>query len=175
MLKINVVGPEQYDEINNEFIVSVEQTLTLEHSLVSVSKWETRWNKPFLSKVEKTTEETIDYIVCMTLESNVEKTIYQHISNGNICMVRDYISANMTATTFSNQQKDTNREIITAEIIYYWMIALNIPFECQTWHLNRLLTLINVCNIKNNPPKKMSKKETLQRNAALNASRKQHK
>lgn len=172
MLKINIIRPEQYDEINNVFIESVEKTILLEHSLVSLSKWESRWNKPFISKIEKTTEETIDYIFCMTIEPNIDIDMYKYISNSDICVVRDYIGANMTATTFSNQNKENNREIVTSEIIYYWMTALNIPFECQTWHLNRLLTLINVCNLKNNPPKKMSRRETLQRNAALNASRK---
>ncbi len=107
------------------------------------------------------------------MTQNVNDNIYDLVTNENIKHVREYIDADMTATTFSNDKKSTNREIITAEIIYYWMIALNIPFECQKWHLNRLLTLINVCNLKNAPPKKMSKKEMASRNAALNAARKQ--
>jgi len=171
MLKITIPSIELYDETINEFVSSKTQELNLEHSLVSISKWESKWHKPFLSKNEKTLEETIDYIRCMTVTQNVSEHTYKFISNDNVKQVRDYIEAEMTATTFCNDKKAVNKEVITAEIIYYWMIAMNIPFECQKWHLNRLLTLINVCNIKNNPPKRMSKKETMQRNAALNASR----
>lgn len=173
MLKITIPSIEQYDESTNTFLHTKEQSLQLEHSLVSLSKWESKWKKPFLSKSEKTFEETIDYIKCMTITQNVDDETYMLITNDHIKQVRDYIEADMTATTFNNDKKSTNREIITAEIIYYWMITLNIPFECQKWHLNRLLTLINVCNIKNTPPKKMSKKEIASRNASLNAARKQ--
>lgn len=173
MLTITIPAIEQYDEANDEFITPKEQVLNLEHSLVSLSKWESKWHKPFLTKGEKTVEETIDYIRCMTVTKDVDKKIYDRITNGNIKEVRDYIEAEMTATTFSNEKKTINREIITAEIIYYWMVAMNIPFECQKWHLNRLLTLINVCNIKNTPHKKMGRKELVSRNAALNAARRQ--
>jgi isocitrate dehydrogenase kinase/phosphatase len=172
MLKITVSITELYDEINNRFIPSKEQTLCLEHSLVSLSKWESKWHKPFLSSGDKTIEETIDYIKCMTITQNVDDDIYNSVSNETIKQVCDYIDEGMTATTFSNESRTINRQVITAEIIYYWMIMMNIPFECQKWHLNRLLTLINVCNIKNNPPKKMSKKEIASRNSALNAARK---
>jgi hypothetical protein len=173
MLKVTIPAIELYDETKEEFVCFKEQPLQLEHSLVSLSKWESKWRKPFLSKEEKTVEETIDYIKCMTITQNVDDNIYNYITNDMILQVRNYIEADMTATTFVNDKKVTNREIITAEIIYYWMIALNIPFECQKWHLNRLLTLINVCNIKNTPPKKMSKKELMNRNTSLNAARKQ--
>lgn len=171
MLKITVPATELYDEAPNEFVSSKEQILQLEHSLVSLSKWEAKWCKPFLTKDEKTIEETVDYIKCMTITQNVNDNVYKFITNDNVRQVRDYIDAPMTATTFSDENKKVNREIITAELIYYWMIALNIPFECQKWHLNRLLTLINVCNIKNTPPKKMSKNELARRNATLNAAR----
>lgn len=173
MLKITIPAIEQYDESTNTFIMSKEQSLQLEHSLVSISKWESKWKKPFLSRDEKTIEETIDYIRCMTITQNVDYDVYHLITNDNIREVRSYIEDDMTATTFSNEKKTINREIITAEIIYYWMIALNIPFECQKWHLNRLLTLINVCNLKNSPPKKMSKRDLARRNSSLNAARKQ--
>jgi hypothetical protein len=173
MLKVTVPIPELYDEITNEFISSKEQILNLEHSLVSLSKWESKWHKPFLTMDEKTVEETVDYIKCMTITQNVDEKIYDYITNENIQQVREYIEAEMTATKFSNEKKTTNREIITAEIIYYWMIAFNIPFECQKWHLNRLLTLINVCNIKNSPQKKMGRKELATRNTALNAARRE--
>lgn len=174
MLKITIPAIELYDEVTNTFTFSKEQILQLEHSLVSISKWESKWNKPFLSKGEKTVEETLDYIKCMTTNSNtVEDTVYSRISNDNIRLVREYIEKPMTATTFTNDKKSINREVITAEVIYYWMIAMNIPFECQKWHLNKLLTLIQVCNIKNTPAKKMSKKELAQRNTALNKARQQ--
>jgi hypothetical protein len=171
MLKVTIPAIELYDEINEEFISFKEQHLQLEHSLVSLSKWESKWHKPFFSKEDKTTEETLDYIRCMTITQNVDENVYKGIPNYIIDKVTDYIKDPMTATKFYNETKTTNRETITAELIYYWMTALNIPFECQKWHLERLLTLINVCNIKNSPPKKMSQSEILQRNAALNAER----
>lgn len=173
MLKITIPNIEQYDEVRNEFISTKEQVLQLEHSLVSLSKWESKWCKPFLSKEEKTFEESVDYIRCMTITQNVDNNTYLAINNNHIREVTKYIEAPMTATIFSKDKKPPNREVITAEIIYYCMVTLNIPFECQKWHLNRLITLINVCNLKNNPPKKMSKKELMNRNAALNAVRRQ--
>lgn len=171
MLKITVPATELYDEKTNSFFHSKEQTLQLEHSLVSLSKWESKWRKPFLSKGEKTIEETIDYVKCMTMTQNVDEEIYKFLTNENIKQILEYIESDMTATTFSNDKKTINRDVITAEIIYYWMIALNIPFDCRKWHLNRLLTLINVCNLKNAPPKKMTNRELLNRNSALNAAR----
>lgn len=174
MLKIIVPESEQFNETLGEFIRTKEQHLQLEHSLVSLSKWESKWCKPFLTKGDKTVLETMDYVICMTLTQNVPPHIYNALTKDNIDAVSRYIDAPMTATTFSDPKKTINREVITAEIIYYWMIALNIPFECQKWHLNRLLTLINVCNLKNQPPnKKVSQKELMSRNAALNAARKQ--
>ena len=172
MLKITIPSIELYDEESETFTSSKEQTLVLEHSLVSLSKWESKWHKPFLTKEPKTVEETIDYIKCMTTTQNVDDSVYKYITNENLGLVREYIESEMTATKFSkDDKKTTSREIITAEIIYYWMIALNIPFECQKWHLDRLVTLINVCNIKNAPSRKVNKRELMSRNAALNASR----
>lgn len=172
MLTITIPASELWDESTEKFISIKEQTLQLEHSLISLSNWESKWHKPFLSKTEKTPEETIDYIRCMTLTKNVDPNIYYFLSEENIKRVNDYIADSMTATWFSeDKNKKPNREQVTAEIIYYWMIALNIPFECQKWHLNKLLTLIRVCNIKNQPDKKMSSREILNRNAALNAAR----
>lgn len=172
MLQIIIPAIESYDEVNEEFIYSKKQVLNLEHSLVSISKWESKWNKPFLTKDTKTTEETIDYVRCMTITQNVDEKVYERLSTYNTKQVRDYIEAAMTATKLPDEKRTPNREIITAEIIYYWMIALNIPLECQKWHLNKLLTLINVCNLKNAPPKKMPKNAVASRNAALNAARK---
>ena len=172
MLEIIIPATEQWDEKNQEFITSKEQILRLEHSLVSLSKWESKWCKPFLSRENKTMEETIDYIKCMTLTQNVDDHVYNLLTIDNIKKVNEYISAPMTATTFNDSNKNgRGNEIITSELIYYWMISLNIPFECQKWHLNKLFTLIKVCSIKNQPPKKMSKKDIMSRNAALNAAR----
>lgn len=172
MLRITIPAVEQWNEIKQEFVFTKEQTLSLEHSLVSLSKWESKWCKPFLTKQEKTFEETLDYIKFMTLTQNVDPEVYNYLTNGNINEINEYIEAPMTATYFSDEKTSkTSREQVTAELIYYWMIALNIPFECQKWHLNRLITLIKVCNIKNQPPKKRNKKDIMSRNAALNAAR----
>lgn len=173
MLTIEVpISPEGWDEVKEEFVEAKTQTLQLEHSLVSLSKWESKWNKSFLSNKEKTYEETKDYIRCMTITQNVDPEVYNCLRNSDIDKVNQYIQAPMTATTFMEDKSGKgNREVITSELIYYWMIALNIPFECQKWHLNRLLTLIRVCNIKNTPPKKRSKRDIMNQNAALNAAR----
>ena len=149
MLELVIPSRELYDEIKEEFLIVDGQTLRLEHSLVSLSKWESKWCKPFLSD-----------------------EVYSCITQDHIDAVIKYIESPMTATTIRNTDKTAKKEIITSEIIYYWMVTYNIPFECQKWHLNRLLTLINVCSIKNSPPKKMPKSEILSRNRALNEARK---
>lgn len=172
MLQITIPGGELWNPIVEKFVQIKETTLTLEHSLVSLSKWESKWCKPFLGKEEKTPEETLDYIRCMTLTQNVDPSIYYGLSGDNIEQIRRYIDAPMSATTiYENPNGPKSRETITSELIYYWMITLNIPFECQKWHLNRLLMLIRVCNIKNKPPKKMSQSQIMSRNAQLNAAR----
>ena len=172
MLTITLPALELWDEAESEFVSVKEQTLELEHSLVSLSKWESKWCKPFLSKVEKTDEEVLDYIRCMTLTKNVDPDIYSRLTDAHVKQIYDYINAPMTATTFSQDKSAAkSREVVTSEVVYYWMIALNIEFECQYWHLNRLLTLIKVCNIKNSPPKKRSKKDIMSQNAALNEAR----
>lgn len=176
MLTIEIpISPEGWDEAKQEFVESRTQTLQLEHSLISLSKWESKWHKPFLSTKEMTDEETLDYIKCMTLTKNVKPDVYNHITRENMNDVVNYIGDPMTATTFYKDDKGANnRETVTSELIYYWMIASNIPFDpCQKWHLNRLITLIRVCGIKNTPPKKRSRREIMSRNAALNAARRQ--
>jgi hypothetical protein len=179
MLQITIpaIVSEQFDEEMNEFIytkIANEQTICLEHSLVSLSKWESKWCKAFLSKNHKTDEEILDYIKCMTITQNVDPDVYRRLTDQNLKEINRYIEAPQTATYFSEDKSTkSNREIVTAELIYYWMITLNIPVEFQKWHLNRLLALIKVCNIKNSPPKKRSKREIMSRNAALNAARRQ--
>ena len=174
MLRITIPAVEKFDEAKGEFIYSAERTLQLEHSLISLSKWESKWCKPFLSKDGFTVEETIDYIKCMTITQNVPPEVYDNITNEIIQEVSAYIEAPMTATWFSKEHGGPpSRETVTSELIYYWMIALQIPFECEKWHLNRLLTLIRVCNVKNTPPKKRSKRDIMSRNKALNEARRQ--
>ena len=158
MLRITIPAGELWDEKNEVFISSKEQTLQLEHSLISLSKWESKWHKPFLSTEEKTVEETIDYIRCMTITQNVNPD--------------KYIEDPMTATTFSDGNQKPSREIITSEIIYHWMVSFNIPFECQKWHLNKLLAFIKVCCNKNLPPRKMSQAEVMKQYSELNEIRK---
>lgn len=176
MLRINVeIEPEGYDERTGEFIDPIYMPLDLEHSLVSVSKWESKWHKSFISSDNKTTEEVADYIKCMTINPNIDPNIYNYLSTENIDQINKYIEAPMTATYFYEDEniKGGRKETITSELVYYWMISLNIPFECQDWHLNKLLTLIRVCNVKNSPPKTMGKGDIARRNAALNAARRQ--
>lgn len=176
MLKIKIPEQEVYDDEKNEFFTIREQSLTLEHSLVSIAKWESKWVKPFIDdKHDKTYEEMVDYIRCMTLTQGVDPAVYNYIPIDEYNRITAYIEAPMTATKISRNNESRagigRHEIITAEIIYYWMITLGIPFECQKWHINRLITLIQVCNIKNAPSKKMSKKGVYSQNAALNAAR----
>lgn len=173
MLTITVEGGEMFDQSNDEFISAKTQTLQLEHSLISLSKWESKWHKPFLHS-EKNNAETLDYIKCMTLNTNVDPVIYKFLSQDNIKKIEDYIDDPMTATTFSEDPtKKKNREIVTSELIYYWMISYQIPVEFQKWHLNRLITLIRVCGVKNQPPsnKKTSQRDLAARYAAENKRR----
>ena len=176
MLIIEIPEGEFYDENTERFIRTKPVELQLEHSLISLSKWESKWEKPFLDKKEKTKEELIDYVRCMTLNKNVDPYIYYLINQETMAKIRKYMDSSMTATWFAEDKKKKrgrSREIVTAEIIYYWMVALNIPFECQKWHLNRLITLVRVCSIKNAPPKKMSRNSVMQQNRQLNAARRQ--
>lgn len=174
MLKIIIPAIEGWDEEKEEFVYSKGGTLQLEHSLISVSKWESKWHEPFLENKEMTTEKTLDYIKCMTLTQGVDQDIYNHLTQTNMKEIEEYIHSPMSATWFSNDPNTHGKirgEIVTSEVIYYWMVALNIPFECEKWHLNRLLTLIQVCNEKNKPAKKMSKKDIMTRNKSLNEAR----
>ena len=174
MLTIHVLGTEYFDERSQTFTYVDETDLQLEHSLLSVYTWESKWHKPFLSKEPHTSEQTLDYIRSMTLNGPKADSVYTSLTISQQQEIQDYISNAMTATTFSNHQNSPpSREIITSELIYYWMTEHRIPFSCETWHLNRLLTLIRVCNVKKTPPKKMSKREIMQRNRSLNAARRQ--
>lgn len=175
MLRLKVaISPEGWDEEKQEFVEPSYQVLQLEHSLVSLSKWESKWHKSFLHTKDKTYEETMDYIKCMTITQNVNPEVYDHLSQRNVEEINNYINNPMTATTFAEDKNaKANREIVTAEIIYNWMFSLQIPMECQKWHLNRLIAMIRVSSIKNSSPKKMNKRDILSQNAAINAARRQ--
>lgn len=172
MLTITIPSYELFNDVTQEFISEDERVIQLEHSLLSISEWESRWNKPFLSNMEKTSNEIIDYVRCMTLTEGVPETAYLYIDNEQYKLINDYIAAPMTATTISEPPGKVSREIMTSELLYYYMIAANIPFACERWHLNRLLTLIRICSIKSQPEKKRPMNEVMKSNAALNAARK---
>lgn len=181
---IEIVIPEQhyefYDEEKEIFLPAVnikETRIQIEHSLISLRKWEQTWHKPFLGKTDKTYDELSDYIRCMTLTHGVDPEVYHWIPKDVIDKVINYIKDPMTATWFKENAlvgaQKSSRETITAEIIYYWMISLNIPVEFQKWHLNQLLTLIKVINIKNGKPQKVDKRTAARERAALNKMRRE--
>lgn len=171
MLQITVPAREFFDEKTQTFYTTKECVLRLEHSLLSIDKWEAKWHKPFISnnkKDKRTNEEMLDYIKCMTL-NNVPDEIYLALTPDNVKAIRDYIDDPMTATTVKSEKGSSN-EIVTSTLIYYWMLALGIPFECEKWHINKLLMLIKVANAKNNP-KKMGRRDILSQNHAINQAR----
>ncbi len=173
MLKIVVKGKELYNEKTGEFSWSKDTVLQLEHSLISLSKWEAKYHKPFLKNTDSMSyEELKDYIRCMTITQNIDPLVYDCLSEDNIMSIKNYMEDQMTATWFNEKNNPKSRQkVITAELIYYWMISLQIPVEFEKWHLNRLLTLIRVCNSENTPKKKMKERDVMQQNAALNAAR----
>lgn len=172
MLTVKIPGGEFFDEEHSKIITIKPCTIQLEHSLVSVSKWEAKWHKAFFGKKEKTNEEVIDYIRCMTITQNVDPRIYQVLSGDVLKQIGDYIEDPHTATHICERPGEKpNSDTMTSELIYYWMISFNIPPQYEKWHLNRLLTLIRVCSVKSAPPKKFNRNDAQSR-AAMNASRK---
>lgn len=175
MLKIVVPGnQERWDEKNEQFLITdtKDVELRLEHSLISVSKWESKYHIPFLSS-EKTDEQIIDYIKCMTLNSNVDDDVYNRLTTSNLIDINKYIADPMTATVVKDPPNNKkNTEFVTSELIYYWMISYGIPAEFEKWHINRLIMLIRVCAVKNETPKKKSKQEIMAEYRAINAANK---
>lgn len=177
MLKIIIPAREWFDDVKQEFLFQNKPCeLMLEHSLLSLSKWEAKWKKPFLDdKIERSDEEFLDYIRCMTINQGIDPNSYYNLTSDNINEIRNYISDPMTATTIRNAQNKRPggaKKIVTSELIYAWMINYGVPFECQKWHLNRLMMLIDVCRIESGGSQKMSKADIMRENASLNAMRK---
>lgn len=175
MLELKIDKMDFFDEDKEEFITTKPVNLKLEHSLISLSKWESKWHIPFINNKNKTAEQIIDYIKCMTLnKKEVDPLIYRYLSKSNIDKINSYIDDSMTATWFNENKKGTSRsrQTITSELIYYWMCVYNIPFSCEKWHISRLLTLIRICHEKEEGSgKKMSKREIMSQNRSINAAR----
>ena len=177
MLEIIVPKTEElWDPVHEIFLSTKETKLTLEHSLVSLKKWEAKWKVPFLNNRQMTEDQLRDYVKCMTITQNVDPLVYYALSQDNLSEIVKYMEDPMTATVINEKnvprgKGGTGQKVITAEMIYYWMTALNIPFECQKWHLNQLMTLIKVASIEQQPPKQMSKRDIMAQNKSLNAAR----
>jgi len=172
MLTIILLGEELFDEEVEEFQTVMDVVLDLEHSLISLSKWESKFQKPFLGPEDKSSEEILGYIEAMILNPIYPTDFWRRLTAEHMEQINAYIESNQSATTFGQMPERKGRgEIITSELIYYWLVAFNVPFECERWHLNRLFALIRICNIKNSKPKKHSRNEIAQRNKDLNAQR----
>lgn len=172
MLTIKIQGTENWDSSREEFVYTRPVVLSLEHSLVSVSKWEAKWGRSFFDKPPATRIEQLDYIRCMTMTQNVPSEVYSAMTARELSLIEKYIAAPMTATTIKTPKQYGGRgQTITSELIYYWMIEFGIPFECQKWHLNRLMTLIRICEIKSRPAKKKGLADIMRDNTALNKQR----
>lgn len=172
MLNLIIPSQEMFDENTSEFIILKEERIKLEHSLIAISRWESKYKKPFLHNDKVTNVELMDYISCMNIESrSIDKIVRERLSYKEINSITEYIGDPMTATTIEELTKNTSTKIVTSELIYGWMVVLQIPFDCEKWHLNRLTTLIRVCNELNTPPKQRSKADIMKRHKAINAAR----
>ncbi len=171
-LTVTIPDKELFDAKTGHFITIRGRSIVLEHSLLSVVKWESKWHKTYFDKVQKTPEESVDYIRCMCITQNVDPSVFLAMNKETVQKIADYINDPMTGTKLRKIQQKPNREIVTNELIYYWMTEFGIPFDpCEKWHLNRLMTLIEVCARKNSPPKKRGAKQMAQERSALNAQR----
>lgn len=173
MLKLFIPKMSMFDENTQRFIDRKDTELRLEHSLLAISKWESKYEKPFLNEEQRTPEEFLYYILCMDTTGRLTMEDVRSLTTDEQLEIKRYIETQHTATTFSGKDPNAARghkETITSELVYYWMVAMQIPFDAEKWNIDRLLTLIRICSIKNNP-KKMSKKDTMINNSALNAAR----
>lgn len=176
MLTLTIPETEMFNEATNEFVHFKEMEIKLEHSLVSISKWEMKWHQAFLTDKELTQEQIFDYIKCMTIGNTIDDSMLLRFNEDHVRKIKEYIEDKKSATWFNdeNQNGKKSREVLTSELIYYYMIAYKIPFECQKWHLNRLITLIRICSIKTEQMQgknKMSKNDVYKNNRDLNAQR----
>lgn len=171
MLRLEVITNEGFDGGEGKFVSAESIVIWLEHSLVSLSKWESEWEIPFLSTEDKTLEQTVSYIRFMFVGEDFPEHIIPKFKTEHYEAINAYINKKMTATSFGKNKLDPQQETVTAELIYYWMIALGVPFTCETWHLSRLLTLIRVCNVKNGKPDKVDRRQAAMDRKALNEER----
>lgn len=173
MLKIIVPSMDLFNEEDNTFTTVPETIIELEHSLLAMSKWESKFQVPFLGSSPKTNQEMLEYVRLMIVTPNYPENILSRLTSENYDSIKEYIESSQSATTFSNRSKAKGKpEIITSELIYYWMVAFTIPFECESWNLNRLFALIRICDIKNSKPKPMTQRELAERNRSINEQRK---
>lgn len=176
MKTIIIPKSEYYDQAKNEFVYIDETVLKLEHSLLALSEWEAKWKKPFFTQKSRTIGEMRDYVRCMTIGKKAPEIVYASISIDLLKDIFEYVNDSRTAT-WINERKPmggmpgSRNQVITSELIYYWMVAAQVPFEAEKWHLSRLFMLLRICSIKSQPSKKMSKNEVLRQHAALNAAR----
>lgn len=171
MLTITITAAEQYDEVRNEFVASVEKVLQLEHSLLSLSKWESKYKTRFIGHTMNDANQVLDYIRMMCVTPNVDPNFVLGLTKEMSEQIRVYIQTEHTGTTINEVKTPRSSEAVSSELIYYWMTVYNIPFTCETWNLSRLLMLIRICSIKQEKPKKMSRAEALSRQRSLNAQR----
>lgn len=172
-LKLHVIPDEQFDPETNTFYTPKPQTIVLEHSLISISRWESKWHKSYLETEHKTREEVLDYVRCMTLTSGVDPRLYLSLPAKTQNEIVEYLNDPATATVLKQQKtKGGKRDKVTSELIYYWMTIYNIPFECEKWNIKRLLVLIQICSAKSTPPKKVGKNQMWQNYSQLNNKRK---
>ena len=171
-LQLYVNGTELFDSERRMFIQVKPQKLVLEHSLISISKWEAKHHKMYLETKDKTGLELLDYIKCMTINGDVPDVVYYALSEQNFNDILTYMEDPMTASSVYNPPRKNHQERVSSELIYYWMIQYGIPFECEKWHINRLLMLINICSRKSSTLSKADKQAMDQRRAAINAERK---
>ena len=172
-IRIRIPELHLFNEATNEFFDIRETYLTMEHSLVSISKWESKWHIPYLAPGEKTPEQALDYLRCMTITQNIQPGIYNYIPDTEMRRIKNYIEDSMSAYKFKEEEgKGRTKKAITSDYLYFCMVTYRIPVEFERWHLNRLITLIQICSEENNPKKnKKSKRRITSDYAALNAAR----